>query len=57
VPNYSDETVYSALENVQRRSYVLPAIQREFVWDVDLIGSLFDSPIRDCPSTRSDTGR
>jgi uncharacterized protein with ParB-like and HNH nuclease domain len=49
VPNYSDETVYSALESIQQRDYVLPAIQREFVWDTDKICALFDSLMRDYP--------
>jgi hypothetical protein len=49
MPNYSDETVYSALQSVQERRYVLPAIQREFVWDVDQICALFDSLMRDYP--------
>jgi hypothetical protein len=49
MPNYSDETIYSALESIQRRYYVLPAIQREFVWDVDQICALFDSLMRDYP--------
>jgi hypothetical protein len=32
VPNYSDETIADALDGIQRRRYLLPAIQREFVW-------------------------
>jgi len=49
VPNYSDETIFEALEAIQRRRYVLPAIQREFVWDTDRICGLFDSLMRDYP--------
>jgi hypothetical protein len=49
MPNYSDETVFSALDGIQRRYYVLPAIQREFVWGTDRICALFDSLMRDYP--------
>jgi hypothetical protein len=49
VPNYSDETIASALDGIQRRRYVLPAIQREFVWGTDRICALFDSLMRDYP--------
>jgi len=49
VPNYSDETIAEALDGVQRRRYVLPAIQREFVWGTDRICALFDSLMRDYP--------
>ncbi len=49
MPNYSDETVFSALDGIQRRRYVLPAIQREFVWGTDRICALFDSLMRDYP--------
>jgi uncharacterized protein with ParB-like and HNH nuclease domain len=57
MPNHSDEAVYSALENIQRRSDVLPAIQREFVGDVDQICALFDWLMRGYPIPRSSTGR
>jgi hypothetical protein len=46
---YSDETVFEALDAIQRRAYVLPAIQREFVWGTDRICALFDSLMRDYP--------
>jgi hypothetical protein len=49
VPNYSDQTVAEALDAIQRRGYVLPAIQREFVWDIDRICGLFDSLLQDYP--------
>jgi hypothetical protein len=49
MPNYSDETIADALEGIQRRRYVLPAIQREFVWGTDRICALFDSLMRDYP--------
>ncbi len=37
------------LEDVHSRSYVLPAIQREFVWDTSQIAMLFDSLMRGYP--------
>lgn len=49
MPNYSDETIISALDSIQSRRYVLPAIQREFVWGADQICALFDSLMRDYP--------
>lgn len=42
-------TVERVLSGVQRRDYVLPAIQREFVWDRDQIATLFDSLMRGYP--------
>ena len=33
-------TISKALGSIERREYVLPAIQREFVWWPDQIGSL-----------------
>jgi hypothetical protein len=49
VPNYSDETIADALDGIQQRRYVLPAIQREFVWGPDRMCALFDSLMRDYP--------
>ena len=42
-------TIIEALENIQRRKYSLPAIQREFVWDDEDITKLFDSLLRGYP--------
>lgn len=47
--NYSDQTIAEALDSIRRRRYVLPAIQREFVWDTDQICKLFDSVMRGYP--------
>lgn len=41
--------VAKVLESVNDRSYVLPAIQREFVWSRDQICLLFDSLLRGYP--------
>jgi hypothetical protein len=37
------------LEEIHRNSYVLPAIQREFIWSTDQIRMLFDSLLRGYP--------
>ena len=42
-------TIRSAVERVQRAEYVLPAIQREFIWKPEQITSLFDSLMRGYP--------
>ncbi|ABV36875.1 DUF262 [Shewanella sediminis HAW-EB3] len=42
-------TIRSAIENIKKRRYLLPSIQREFVWDTDQIETLFDSLMRDYP--------
>lgn len=42
-------TIKSAIDNIKKRNYVLPSIQREFVWDTDQIETLFDSLMRDYP--------
>jgi hypothetical protein len=42
-------TIQKVLERIQAREYVLPAIQREFVWDRDQICALFDSLMRRYP--------
>lgn len=42
-------TIKSAIDSIKKRHYVLPSIQREFVWDTDQIEMLFDSLMRDYP--------
>ena len=42
-------TIKKAIDNIKKRHYVLPSIQREFVWDTDQIETLFDSLMRDYP--------
>lgn len=42
-------TIKTALDRMHRHDYVLPAIQREFVWDQDRISRLFDSLMRGYP--------
>lgn len=42
-------TIAAALEKIQCKSYVLPAIQREFVWKPEQIERLFDSLMQGYP--------
>ncbi|MEO6092893.1 MAG: DUF262 domain-containing protein [Novosphingobium sp.] len=42
-------SIADALRRIQTNSYVLPAIQREFVWKPDQIERLFDSIMQDYP--------
>jgi hypothetical protein len=42
-------TIAAALEKIQHKSYVLPAIQREFVWKPEQIERLFDSLMQGYP--------
>lgn len=49
MPFQSPITVQKALENIHERRYLLPSIQREFVWSTDQIERLFDSLLRGYP--------
>jgi uncharacterized protein with ParB-like and HNH nuclease domain len=42
-------TISDAIENLHKRKYLLPSIQREFVWNTDQIELLFDSLMRGYP--------
>jgi uncharacterized protein with ParB-like and HNH nuclease domain len=42
-------TIKKAIDNIRKKHYVLPSIQREFVWDTTQIERLFDSLMRDYP--------
>lgn len=42
-------TTKEAVEKIHSRKYLLPAIQREFVWEPERIETLFDSLMRDYP--------
>lgn len=42
-------TIKKAIDNIRKKKYVLPSIQREFVWDTYQIEMLFDSLMRDYP--------
>ena len=40
-------TIKEAINHIRKRQYVLPSIQREFVWGPEQIEMLFDSLMRD----------
>lgn len=42
-------TIAKAIENIQSNQYILPAIQREFVWSDKQIENIFDSLMRGYP--------
>lgn len=42
-------TIKEAINQIRKRKYVLPSIQREFVWTTGQIELLFDSLMRDYP--------
>lgn len=42
-------SIKQAIDSAHRKEYLLPAIQREFVWDTYQIERLFDSIMRDYP--------
>lgn len=42
-------TIIEAIENIVARKYLLPAIQRRFVWSSDKIETLFDSILQGYP--------
>lgn len=42
-------TIKEAIDEIFHRNYLLPAIQRKFVWSADKVEMLFDSILRDYP--------
>ena len=42
-------TIAEVINDIHRKKYLLPAIQREFVWNTNQIERLFDSLMRDYP--------
>lgn len=42
-------SIREAISSIQNQEYILPAIQREFVWNTKQIELLFDSILRDYP--------
>lgn len=42
-------TIREVIDNIYRKKYVLPAIQREFVWGTDQVEKLFDSLMQGYP--------
>lgn len=42
-------TIKAAIDNIHNRQYLLPSIQRKFVWENSKIEVLFDSILRGFP--------
>ena len=42
-------TIYEAMENIKNDKYVMPAFQRQYVWDMGQIEKLWDSILLDYP--------
>ena len=49
MPFKTPVTIREAVDAIHERRYLLPAIQRELVWEDDRICKLFDSLMRDYP--------
>ncbi|MCB8817384.1 DUF262 domain-containing protein [Desulfosporosinus shakirovi] len=50
-------TINEIVKEIHSKKYLLPAIQREFVWDTYQIEMLFDSLMRDYPISSFYFGR
>ena len=48
-PGYYDVSIRNVVESIHRNEFLLPAIQREFVWSPEQIIRLFDSLMRGYP--------
>ncbi len=46
---YQSISVKEAMNNIATNKYLLPAIQRKFVWDIRQVEMLFDSILRNYP--------
>ena len=42
-------TIYEAITNIKEGKYVMPAFQRQFVWNMDKIEKLWDSILQGYP--------
>ena len=42
-------TIAEVMRDISNNKYVLPSIQREYVWDTEQIETLFDSLMQDYP--------
>lgn len=49
MPFQAPITILRAVDNIESHRYLMPAIQRDFVWDDDQIVTLFDSLMREFP--------
>ena len=49
MPYQTALTISSVIKDIDSKEYLLPFIQREFVWSTGHIEKLFDSRMRDYP--------
>lgn len=47
--NFESKTIKYCIDEIEKGNYVMPAIQREFVWGTDQIEQLFDSLMQSFP--------
>lgn len=47
--SYEKKSIYEVINEIQTNKFLLPAIQRKFVWDEERIYNLFDSILRGYP--------
>ena len=47
--NYESKTIKEVMSNIASNQYLLPAIQRKFVWEIEQVEMLFDSILRGYP--------
>lgn len=47
--NFESKTIKYCIDEIEKGNYVMPAIQREFVWKTDQIEQLFDSLMQGFP--------
>ena len=45
----SSITIYEALQHIKSGKYIMPAFQRQFVWNMEQIEKLWDSILLDYP--------
>ena len=48
MPYQTALTISSVIKDIDSKEYLLPFIQREFVWSTAQIERLFDSVMQDC---------
>ncbi|MBO4639887.1 MAG: DUF262 domain-containing protein [Treponema sp.] len=47
--NYGETTIYEIIKSIERDQYVMPAFQRQYVWNMEQIEKLWDSILSDFP--------
>lgn len=47
--NYGEATIYEIIKRIEEDQYVMPAFQRQYVWNMEQIEKLWDSILSDFP--------